>query len=581
MKILYSIIFALLSMPIFATQNDAQYILLKKEYTFHADGSYEMTCEHKIKYLTYTSFHRYYGETFIVYNPLIQSLKINRSQTTMTDGKLVIAPDNSFNEVLPAWAARSGAYNHYREMVVTHTGLEVGAISDLSYTILTQKTPFEQIQIFEPLRFDSPVDMLEIIFHVPEGLEFKVREINGANNYEITEQDHGKTYRYSFSNLPAKELYRVTNPFFIPYIEASVGTKKLNDLLREIEPANEKAGNISMNDLDKVLDIQKEMLNIRTINVPMEYQLFPLQTPEIIRQQNSGTLYEKTILFQQLLKENHIEAEIIYEIPKPLFDENMGNILPITNMYILVNVEGKPTAFSAVKKLNTNPIEKRSAVFVKKSDTALEKIETMGTQHIKLISDIQVAFDKKTKNMTVKRHEKIDQTGDGLAYIHNADHQPSRTDITNNQDAKITKYIRENTNKLSFEIESETEVSDDNNLLKITLYPVKNGIDALGFVSLPESINTPISIPLLITEEDMYTITLPAKAKPFIKQKEVNMTGAFGDLNLKIDINKNVVTVKRQMIFRASNILPDDYAEFVKMMRNWQAESFRSFYVQF
>lgn len=585
MKITLLILLAYITTPIIAQQNDAQYLLLRKEYTFSRDGSYEMTCNQKIKYLTYQSFHRYYGETFIVYNPQIQTLTINKSATTMADGKLITAPENSFNEVLPAWAARSGAYNHYKEMVVTHTGLEVGAVSELSYTIKTSKTPFNQIQIFEPFRFDIPADTLEFVFHVPNELEFRAKELKEQNNYETSETETGKTYTYRFTNVPAKELYKIVGPFAVPHITVAVGTKNMNALLLEIAPSVKEDGVVekvmTIKDMSKVIDIQKEVLNIRTINTPIEYQLFPLQTPDIIQQQNSGTLFEKTILFQKLLKDNDIASEIVYEIPESFFSEEVGNISAITNMYVVVNIAGRPVAFSAVTESKINPIERQNAIFVKTTDNKLSSVETMGTQQINLHSDIQVSFDRKTKNVTVKRHEQLIQTGDGLAYIHPSDWQPSPVDIIGDKYAKIVKYTLENLKKQTFEIESETVVKDENNLLKLILNTPKNGIDAFGFTALPENMNSSVIMPLLISEEDTYSITLPPKAKIFVQNNEIEVLGTFGKMNLKMEVNKNIVTVKRQISFQASRILPKSYTEFAKMMKNWQAETFRAFYIQF
>ena len=114
---------------------DAEYQKLVKEYILQKDGSWDFHYRKEIKLLTHYSFHRLFGETFIVYNPLYQQLKINEAFTVMADGKKVIVPQNAFNGVLPGFAANIPAYNHLREMVVTHTGTEVGSVITLDYTI--------------------------------------------------------------------------------------------------------------------------------------------------------------------------------------------------------------------------------------------------------------------------------------------------------------------------------------------------------------------------------------------------------------------------------------------------------------
>jgi len=57
----------------------------------------------------------------------------------MADGKKVETPSNAFNEILPSFAAGAPAFNGLRDMVITHTGLERGAVINLDYTLHTAK----------------------------------------------------------------------------------------------------------------------------------------------------------------------------------------------------------------------------------------------------------------------------------------------------------------------------------------------------------------------------------------------------------------------------------------------------------
>ena len=107
---------------------DAVFLEMTKAYTLNEGGSWDYNEIKKVKLLTYYSFHRLYGETFIVHDPGFQDLKINEAYTIMADGKKVPTPENAFNLVLPRFAAKAPPYNRFREMVVTHTGLENGAI---------------------------------------------------------------------------------------------------------------------------------------------------------------------------------------------------------------------------------------------------------------------------------------------------------------------------------------------------------------------------------------------------------------------------------------------------------------------
>ena len=103
--------------------SEAEYKKLSKAYTLNADGSQEFRYNMELTLFTHTAMNGTYGESFIVYNPQYQELKINSSYTKQKDGNIVKTPDNAFVEVLPRTAADAPAYNHLKEMVVVHTVL--------------------------------------------------------------------------------------------------------------------------------------------------------------------------------------------------------------------------------------------------------------------------------------------------------------------------------------------------------------------------------------------------------------------------------------------------------------------------
>jgi len=69
-------------------------------------------------------------------------LQIHESYTRQKDGNIVKTPANALVEVLPSAAANAPAFNALREMVVVHTGLELGATIYLDYSITTKPGVF-------------------------------------------------------------------------------------------------------------------------------------------------------------------------------------------------------------------------------------------------------------------------------------------------------------------------------------------------------------------------------------------------------------------------------------------------------
>ncbi|MDD4848952.1 MAG: DUF3857 domain-containing protein, partial [Bacteroidales bacterium] len=151
------------------TNDEAVYQKIEKEYTLNNDGSTSYRFYKKMTINTFNAMNRYYGETFILYNPQFQTLTINRCNTILPNGKVVKNTDNAFNEVLSGFCAKAPAYNFLKEMVVTHIGLELGASFELEYTIQSNAgfTNF----FYEKVVFceEIPIKEYVVTVHVPEG----------------------------------------------------------------------------------------------------------------------------------------------------------------------------------------------------------------------------------------------------------------------------------------------------------------------------------------------------------------------------------------------------------------------------
>ncbi len=170
---------------------EAVFLKMEKEYVYNEDGAYSYTERKRVKLLTYRSFNKLYGETFIVYNPKQQKLKINSAFTQTAENKELKTPENAFNEVLPSFAANAPAYNHLREMVVTHTGIKKEAIINLDYTLETQKGYMPAMMADIALQETSPIKELKITVKMPKGkkLAYHLANIEAIPTITETEKE--------------------------------------------------------------------------------------------------------------------------------------------------------------------------------------------------------------------------------------------------------------------------------------------------------------------------------------------------------------------------------------------------------
>lgn len=195
---------------------EARFGKLSKTYTLHADGSQELRVQKELTLYTHAAMNSLYGETFIVYNPQYQQLEIHDSYTRQKDGTIIRTPDNAFVEVLPSAAANAPAYNGLKEMVVVHTGLELGATICLDYSIKSRAGYLPELDICCPIKELSPIDEFTFRIEVPEGKTLHYELLNASARPAEANKDGMKSITWKLKNVEPR-------PYSYPSLRSSLG----------------------------------------------------------------------------------------------------------------------------------------------------------------------------------------------------------------------------------------------------------------------------------------------------------------------------------------------------------------------
>lgn len=183
--------------------SEAEFGKLEKTYTLHADGSQEMRVYKELTLFTHAAMNGLYGESFIIYNPEYQELKIHDSYTRQKDGTMIKTPENAFVEVLPSLAADAPAYNGLKEMVIVHTGLELGATIYLDYSVITRPGYLPALDICMQVEEMSPIKEYVCSISVPEGKPFHYTLANGKTIPQVKNENGNKVVTWTLKNVPA------------------------------------------------------------------------------------------------------------------------------------------------------------------------------------------------------------------------------------------------------------------------------------------------------------------------------------------------------------------------------------------
>lgn len=216
--LLLGFLFVFTSLPLQAegTAKEAEFKKLAKTYTLHTDGSQTLRVQKELTIYTHTAMNRTYGETFIPYDPRWQQVHINSSYTKQKDGTIIKTPANAFVEVLPQTAADAPAYNALKELVVVHTGLDLGSTIYLDYTITTRTGYLPALDILCPVKELSPIDTFTLKVEVPAGKPLHYASWN-IQARPVTGAEKGmKTVTWTLKDVAPR-------PYAYPYEHTSFG----------------------------------------------------------------------------------------------------------------------------------------------------------------------------------------------------------------------------------------------------------------------------------------------------------------------------------------------------------------------
>ena len=590
MKSILIILTIFFSISLFSQEikTDAIYEKITKEYTLNEDGSIVFHFYKKLKLNTHFSFNRLYGETFIVYNPQFQTLKINVAKTTQESGLVVVSPENAFNEVLPYFANNAPFYNGLREMVVTHAGLEVGAIIELDYTLTSKSGFLPGLMEDEILSETSPIKNMDVIVHVPAGKELKYKVYNLRTGPEITETKSGKIYTFQFAGLKenSHESFQPEDNVHLPRLVFSTlsfadaissvtaqdafNYKVTDEMKRLVAETKEK----SKSEVELILGIQKVVTeHLNTYSIPPQYSGFNIRKGIETWKSNGGTPCEKTILLISLLRDAGIYAKPMVVVPTKLYDETIGCLNLIENIVIQVGPRDSELMYiSAIKENDQNlvfDLNNKTLLLLEPSKQMVENIQEKFEN--KVITNGTFVFNDSlyiTGNIEILLTEAANPyyaIKEDSGIIKTFMNGISDKDILSSKVINSAQYRT----LADLSIKSEKSVKDQAGYYFFELPVNKKGTDSWHVNYLHSERSDPFEIPFVVNEQYSYEISLSNNIALINPVDLIQIKTGFGELVISTERKENKIIVKRMLVINQKEIPVKDYADFKIMMDLW------------
>ncbi len=609
--ILYIALFILLVGYSRAAETDAVYKKIKKEYIMNADGSLEYKYFKELKLLSVYSFDRLFGETFVVYNPDFQKLVIHQAYTVMANGRKVPVPQNAFNEVLPHDAADYPAYNQMREMVITHTGLEVGATIFLEYSIISKPSFIKELMGMEIVAEDVPVEDFELTVTVPARRGLKYAVLNTTMEPAANQAETTRSFTWNFKNVKARS-FEDSSPASSQYLptivfstltktqaafDAFAQNKAFTYKPTESEKALlEKLKTDTKTNTQWALNIQDYVANkINGKYIPLSWHNFELQTPGQVFNSAAGGELEKTMLLFHLLKSAGLNVKPVAFVPVVLWNAQIGNLNFMNQWGVLYTDEaGVPFVLSA-KETNQQSLHLKLTNQVMVDLFTAKTVELKTTlPSISMNSRLTVDPDNAISGQVM-----LKLTGSCFDFLTlSKDSSAIQNYIVNGipmaKDEKPQLVIPDNqVAKFEMNVKSDGKLKKQENYYFMPLPYLRNGIVSQNFTNLPSKRDFPITVKA-IDESYEFVITLPKSVEWVGVEKQLDFNESFGKMSISVARRDgNIVIKKSLVIFPAEisvqtpkgpatidnkstelfqrNLTVEEYAIFRKMMIEWNS----------
>lgn len=546
---------------------EAEFKKLIKSWTLNTDGSQEFHYNMELTIYSYLAMRSLYGESFIQYNPEYQTLKINSSYTKQKDGTIVKTPDNAFVEVLPRSAADAPAYNHLKEMVVVHTGLELGATIYLDYTITTKAGYLPGLDIFEPIQQASPIKEYSLSVTVPVDKDLSYSLANPQVMAKVNVEEGMRTISWKLKNVKPASLAPMqriesgdmqylacstfeTNKEALNYLFGQFDRPESMPLISLAETLTEGKNT----DTEKLQAIHSFIVNdFAHSRLSLSETGYHIRPAEDVIRSAYGTDAELINLLYGLLSAAKIETKVCAAYP--VKDPQECSILKAVRLFIQAKADGQTY-------LLTSGSSKMSEIGWTADYCDIRDLKTGEEVDLTPCSP-NLSYDV-TMKLSDKEVVSSIKANIPSAFVAYSD---SKATAFSAGDKNASVSQKENVITVNYQTTGKVESVPGYYLLRLPDSPA--GVAHQPYASFNSTRDCNLFLPYAPNETYTYTIEVPANMELSTPTAEKNISNAAGNCILSIKQTGNKVEVSRSLKINSNLIKRADYTAFHALMAAW------------
>lgn len=561
---------------------DAIYKSITETYTLHPDGAITQEYQHELKIKSFYAFNRIYGESFIVYNPNYQKVEVLKSETTMPDGKQVESPENAYNEVLPRFAAGAPPYNHLRELVVTHIGLEPEATIAFNYKIETQKDFLPFLMEKVTLQKESPVQDYTIVVKIPIEKELQYNLSHFDNIPRVSTKGDYRIFKWHFRDLAAisGENHQPHDQAHIPQLSISTAknqeamewlAKQQPGLSSDMKSALEIEFTADMTAYDKAEALQRVFVSeMNTFHIPMALTGYKVKNGSDIWNDNGATPREKALIMAELLSMHNIEATPVYSY-QPIGEEPVGNFHNLAHSYVQVKIDNN-RYYLSTERSGTIPAEmvEQSQLIDLANGKLLSLESSIPDKELRMTAQVSIDKNLQAKGTQTLHYANL-AVDKWKLYADNNYPQNRLTPFGNeNNTEQLSAPKPEGQIKATIKIDKAAPVSESGNVYTLSLPNFPKGIKAMHLSGLAENRETPFILNNTLTESYDMEIELAPEMDWMALPEPVEIENEAGKTSIIFAQDANKLHVIRKLKLKNKTVTPENYPAFKTLINAWQ-----------
>lgn len=518
------LLFAASTLQAQTTPKEAEFKKIARTYTLHDDGSQTLRIQKELTIYTHTAMNRTYGETFIQYDPAWQTVKINTSYTRQKDGTIIKTPQNAFVEVLPQSAADAPAYNRLKELVVVHTGLDLGSTIYLDYTITSKPGYLPALDLLYPLKELSPIDEFSLKIDISRNKTLHYTTWNMGEQPVVSTKGKRKTVIWTLKNIQPR-------PYSYPYEHNAFGT--VQEIASGMTPAIAATTYPSANEALKHLTSQFTEGDTKIVKSKAD---------EIMAQAKGNATGAQQLIdaYVGLLAANPCKVSL---------QESGYRLRPASEVI--------RTAYGTAAELAN-------------LSYSLQKAAGLNAGLIVASLSPAAGTDKNAIGLSgvIATADKFASAGNTLPRI------KGLQDYLRVTDAEGHPYLFKKENKEVVKrdtINAADSAYTANQLTDYQIITLKN--DAAVSALYPYSGNTHITAPILLSNplnRKLVTVVKLPEGRQWLPAKDQHIQNAAGEWTLQYTLDGNELTVSRKLLISKQLYSPTDYTDLYNLLAQWK-----------